>query len=61
MNTLKDRLAVSQNLSDDNLGLFAWLKGYRLCPEDCQEIRGTAYSGETVSHAVEDFLNAYEA
>jgi hypothetical protein len=39
---------------------YAWRLGYELSPEDCDEIRITAYSGETVAHAVKDFLSAYE-
>ena len=46
---------TNQELKDYAQGL-----GYTLDDADCQEIRDTSYTGETVSHAVKDFLNAYE-
>jgi|688.fasta_scaffold881266_1 hypothetical protein len=56
MNTL----GRTNKLTDQNLMDYAWRLGYQLSPEDCDEIRITAYSGETVAHAVKDFLSAYE-
>lgn len=50
----------SKKLTDEALMDYAWRLGYRLSPTDCDEIRSTAYLGETVSHAVKDFLSAYE-
>jgi len=53
-------LGRTNKLTDENLMDYAWRLGYRLSPEDCDEIRLTAYAGETVAHAVKDFLSAYE-
>ena len=52
--------ARTNKLTDQNRMDYAWRLGYELSPEDCDEIRITAYSGETVAHAVKDFLSAYE-
>jgi hypothetical protein len=38
---------------------FASSLGYEFSDEDCQEIISTSYDGETVEHAVQDFLDAY--
>jgi hypothetical protein len=51
----------STKLTDENLMAYSLKLGYTLAHEDCEEIRMTAYLGETVAHAVKDFLNAYEA
>lgn len=47
-------------LTDQALMDYAWKLGYRLSAEDCEEIRQTSFPGETIDHAVKDFLSAYE-
>jgi hypothetical protein len=34
--------------------------GYELDADDLEEIYATSYEGETVEHAVNDYLDAYE-
>lgn len=46
--------------TDEALMNYAWQLGYRLSPEDCEEIRRTFRINETIEHAVKDFLSAYE-
>ena len=46
--------------TDEALMNYAWQLGYRLSPEDCEEIRRTFGIRETIEHAVKDFLSAYE-
>ena len=48
------------NLTDDALMDFAFGLGYVISAEDCDEIRRTSFEGETVRHAIKDFLSAYE-
>jgi len=47
--------------SDEQVIAYADSQGYELTPEDVQDIRITSgYLGETVSRAVNDFLDAFE-
>ena len=50
--------------SDEQVIAYADSQGYQLTPEDVQEIRRGGLlvnrSGETVSQAVDDFLDAFE-
>jgi len=50
----------TQKLTDENLMDYAYRLGFCFTPEDCDEIRRTSYQGETVSHAVKDFISAFE-
>ena len=45
----------------DELKQYALSLGYELTTEDCIEIIETSFKGESIKHAVTDFLNAYEA
>lgn len=47
-------------MKPEDIKAIGKLLGYELNDEDCQEIIDTAYEGELVSEAVDDFLNAYE-
>ena len=55
-----------EGASDEQVIAYADSQGYQLTPEDVQEIRSGGLplmadrSGETVSHAVNDFLDAFE-
>jgi len=44
----------------DDLKTYAESVGFTLSNSDCFDIISTSYVGETVSDAVDDFLNAYE-
>ena len=53
-----------EGASDEQVIAYADSQGYQLTPEDVQEIRRGGLlvnrSGETVSQAVDDFLDAFE-
>ena len=51
------------NCTDEEIQLYAAGKGYDLSQEDCDLIRAPAWvclGRETLAHALEDFLSAYE-
>ena len=51
---------MTEAFTYDNLKAYAKNLGYDFSDEDCDEIIRTSHNGETVSEAVNDFLDAYE-
>jgi hypothetical protein len=50
----------STNLSNQKLIKYASMLGFTFTNETCEEIRQTSFTGETISSAVRDYLNAHE-
>jgi hypothetical protein len=47
-------------MTNEKIKAYASSLGYEFTDEDCADIIGTSYEGETVEHAVNDFLDAFE-
>jgi hypothetical protein len=47
-------------MTNEKIKAYALSLGYEFTDEDCADIIGTSYEGETVEHAVNDFLDAFE-
>jgi hypothetical protein len=53
-------LGDSKKLTNENIKLYAKCMGYEFDDESCDLLRAESFKGETVGHAVNDYLNAYE-
>jgi hypothetical protein len=47
-------------MKNAQLKAYALTLGVEITTYDCKEIRATAYTGETIPHAVIDYLDAVE-
>lgn len=47
-------------MTNDEIKAYASSLGYEFSDEDCEELRAESFEGETVAHAVNDYLDAYE-
>jgi hypothetical protein len=58
----KEKASVLPRLrmTNEEIKAYASSLGYAFTDEDCADIIGTSYEGETVEHAVNDFLDAFE-
>jgi hypothetical protein len=58
----KEKASVLPRLRMTNKEIKAYASslGYEFTDADCADIIGTSYEGETVEHAVNDFLDAFE-
>jgi hypothetical protein len=54
------KIGRSTNLSNESLTKYAYMLGFQIENNDCDEIRQTSFNGETISSAVRDYLNANE-
>jgi hypothetical protein len=58
MNTLGEKLLKDCN--NDEIKQLSKSLGYEFSDDDCMELCVNSFDGETLSHAVNDYLDAYE-
>jgi hypothetical protein len=57
---ITQRIGQSKILSNEKLTKYAEMLGFKINNDDCEDIRKTSFTGETISSAVRDYLNANE-